>query len=173
MSRGITNLGRFYTLGDLHPWAPVRDDRRELTASVGNRPLIQIKLMQQPVLRLQSRGSHDVVPNGAMLLRLRLPHSTIRLGDRLAATSGVGQGLPCTRQQGAAGSPRKQPPRASVTFPDGGVTPFKGGKLKPSGRVPCALRWPDHIRPGTVRTKCSRPSTGCRCSLTSLARAMA
>jgi hypothetical protein len=37
-----------------------------------------------------------------MLLRLRLPHSTIRLGDRLAATSGVGHRTNPLAREGAA-----------------------------------------------------------------------
>jgi len=39
------------------------------------------------------------------------------------------------------------------TFPDGGVTPFKGGKLttwEGGMRAPCVVRWPGHIKPGTV-----------------------
>ena len=40
-----------------------------------------------------------------------------------------------------------------ITYPDGGVTPFKGGS-RPPGRVacgaPCVVRWPGHIKPGTV-----------------------
>jgi arylsulfatase len=40
-----------------------------------------------------------------------------------------------------------------ITFPDGGVTPFKGGKLttwEGGMRAPCVIRWPGHIKPGTV-----------------------
>lgn len=40
-----------------------------------------------------------------------------------------------------------------ITFPDGGNTPFKGGKLttwEGGMRAPCVIRWPGHIRPGTV-----------------------
>ena len=41
------------------------------------------------------------------------------------------------------------------TFPDGGVTPFKGGKLSTwegGMRAPLVVRWPNHIAPGTVKT---------------------
>ncbi len=41
----------------------------------------------------------------------------------------------------------------TITFPDGGVTPFKGGKLttwEGGMRAPAVIRWPDHIKPGTV-----------------------
>jgi arylsulfatase len=41
------------------------------------------------------------------------------------------------------------------TFPDGGVTPFKGGKLttwEGGMRAPMVVRWPNHIAPGTVKT---------------------
>ena len=41
----------------------------------------------------------------------------------------------------------------AITFPDGGVTPFKGGKLttwEGGMRVPCVIRWPGHIKPGTI-----------------------
>ena len=40
-----------------------------------------------------------------------------------------------------------------ITFPDGGNTPFKGGKLttwEGGMRAPCVARWPGHIKPGTV-----------------------
>ncbi|HEV3221464.1 MAG TPA: arylsulfatase [Puia sp.] len=40
-----------------------------------------------------------------------------------------------------------------ITYPDGGVTPFKGGKLttwEGGMRVPCVIRWPGHIKAGTV-----------------------
>ena len=39
------------------------------------------------------------------------------------------------------------------TFPDGGVTPFKGMKLttwEGGMRAPCVIRWPGDIKPGTV-----------------------
>jgi arylsulfatase A-like enzyme len=41
----------------------------------------------------------------------------------------------------------------AITFPDGGVTPFKGqkGEAWEGGyRAPCVIRWPGHIQPGTV-----------------------
>jgi arylsulfatase len=40
-----------------------------------------------------------------------------------------------------------------ITYPDGGVTPFKGGKLttwEGGMRAPMLVRWPGHIKPGTV-----------------------
>ena len=40
-----------------------------------------------------------------------------------------------------------------ITYPDGGVTPFKGGKLSTwegGMRAPMVIRWPGHIKPGTV-----------------------
>ncbi len=39
------------------------------------------------------------------------------------------------------------------TFPDGGVTPFKAGKLttwEGGMRAPCVIRWPGVVKPGTV-----------------------
>jgi arylsulfatase len=39
------------------------------------------------------------------------------------------------------------------TFPDGGVTPFKAGKLttwEGGMRAPCVIRWPGVIQPGTI-----------------------
>ena len=42
------------------------------------------------------------------------------------------------------------------TFPDGGVTPFKGGKLSTwegGMRAPMVIRWPGVIRPGTVKNE--------------------
>src|SRR5664279_1605617 len=39
------------------------------------------------------------------------------------------------------------------TFPDGGITPFKANKLttwEGGMRVPMVVRWPGHIKPGTV-----------------------
>jgi arylsulfatase len=44
----------------------------------------------------------------------------------------------------------------SISFPDGGVTPFKGqkGEAWEGGyRAPCVVRWPGHIKPGTVHTQ--------------------
>ncbi|MEH6834184.1 MULTISPECIES: arylsulfatase [Falsihalocynthiibacter] len=41
----------------------------------------------------------------------------------------------------------------TITFPDGGVTPFKGGKLttwEGGMRAPAVIRWPGHIKAGTV-----------------------
>jgi len=41
----------------------------------------------------------------------------------------------------------------NFTWPDGGQTPFAGGKgtaLEGGFRVPCIARWPGHIKPGTV-----------------------
>ena len=41
-----------------------------------------------------------------------------------------------------------------ITYPDGGVTPFKGGKLttwEGGMRAPMVVRWPGHIKPGTVK----------------------
>jgi arylsulfatase A-like enzyme len=43
-----------------------------------------------------------------------------------------------------------------VSFPDGGVTPFKGQKgsaWEGGYRVPCVARWPGHIKPGTMITQ--------------------
>ncbi|GGC83311.1 arylsulfatase [Chelatococcus reniformis] len=43
-----------------------------------------------------------------------------------------------------------------ITFPDGGVTPFKGGKLttwEGGMRAPLVVRWPGRIQPGTVKTQ--------------------
>jgi arylsulfatase len=42
----------------------------------------------------------------------------------------------------------------TITFPDGGTTPFKGGKLSTwegGMRAPLVVRWPGVIRPGTVK----------------------
>ena len=44
----------------------------------------------------------------------------------------------------------------SQTFPDGGITPFKGGKLttwEGGMRAPLVVRWPGHIKPGTVKNE--------------------
>ncbi len=41
-----------------------------------------------------------------------------------------------------------------ITFPDGGITPFKGQKgsaWEGGYRCPCVVRWPGHIKPGTVK----------------------
>jgi arylsulfatase len=41
----------------------------------------------------------------------------------------------------------------TITYPDGGTTPFKGGKLSTwegGMRAPCVIRWAGHIKPGTV-----------------------
>ncbi len=43
-----------------------------------------------------------------------------------------------------------------ITYPDGGVTPFKGGKLttwEGGMRAPCVIRWPGHIKPGTIKNQ--------------------
>ena len=43
-----------------------------------------------------------------------------------------------------------------ITFPDGGVTPFKGQKgsaWEGGYRVPLVIRWPGHIKPGTLMTQ--------------------
>jgi arylsulfatase len=42
----------------------------------------------------------------------------------------------------------------TLTFPDGGITPFKGQKgsaWEGGYRAPCVVRWPGHIKPGTVK----------------------
>ena len=39
------------------------------------------------------------------------------------------------------------------TWPDGGMTPFKGGKgtvFEGGFRVPAIIRWPGHVKPGSV-----------------------
>ncbi|GGF63939.1 arylsulfatase [Azorhizobium oxalatiphilum] len=44
----------------------------------------------------------------------------------------------------------------TITFPDGGTTPFKGGKLSTwegGMRAPLLVRWPGHIAPGTLKTE--------------------
>jgi arylsulfatase len=44
----------------------------------------------------------------------------------------------------------------SITFPDGGVTPFKGQKgesWEGGFRAPLVIRWPGHIKPGTVKNQ--------------------
>jgi arylsulfatase A-like enzyme len=43
----------------------------------------------------------------------------------------------------------------TVTYPDGGITPFKGQKgsaWEGGYRVPMVVRWPGHIKPGTVKS---------------------
>jgi arylsulfatase A-like enzyme len=44
----------------------------------------------------------------------------------------------------------------TITYPDGGVTPFRGGKLttwEGGMRLPLLVRWPGHIKPGTVKNE--------------------
>jgi arylsulfatase len=44
----------------------------------------------------------------------------------------------------------------AITFPDGGVTPFKGqkGEAWEGGyRAPAVVRWPGHIKPGTIKSQ--------------------
>jgi arylsulfatase A-like enzyme len=44
----------------------------------------------------------------------------------------------------------------AISFPDGGVTPFKGqkGEAWEGGyRAPCVVRWPGHIKPGAVKNQ--------------------
>jgi arylsulfatase A-like enzyme len=44
----------------------------------------------------------------------------------------------------------------AISFPDGGVTPFKGqkGEAWEGGyRAPCVIRWPGHIKPGTIKNQ--------------------
>ena len=44
----------------------------------------------------------------------------------------------------------------TVTYPDGGVTPFKGQKgsaWEGGYRVPMVVRWPGHIKPGTLKSE--------------------
>ena len=39
-----------------------------------------------------------------------------------------------------------------ITYPDGGITPFRGGKLttwEGGMRAPMVIRWPGHIKPDT------------------------
>src|SRR6266536_2480894 len=41
----------------------------------------------------------------------------------------------------------------TFTFPDGGITPFKGSKMNTwegGMRSPCVIRWPGHIKPGII-----------------------
>jgi arylsulfatase A-like enzyme len=42
----------------------------------------------------------------------------------------------------------------AITYPDGGVTPFRGGKLttwEGGMRSPLVVRWPGHIKPGGIK----------------------
>ena len=44
----------------------------------------------------------------------------------------------------------------TMTFPDGGVTPFrgqKGGSWEGGYRSPLVVRWPGHIKPGTIKNQ--------------------
>ena len=44
----------------------------------------------------------------------------------------------------------------TFTFPDGGTTPFKGSKMttwEGGMRAPAVIRWPGHIKPGTIKTE--------------------
>ncbi|GLR88088.1 arylsulfatase [Bradyrhizobium iriomotense] len=44
----------------------------------------------------------------------------------------------------------------TITFPDGGTTPFKGGKLSTwegGMRAPLVVRWPGVIKPGTIKNE--------------------
>src|SRR5499425_676503 len=44
----------------------------------------------------------------------------------------------------------------AISFPDGGVTPFKGQKgesWEGGYRAPCVIRWPGHIKPGTIKNE--------------------
>ena len=44
----------------------------------------------------------------------------------------------------------------TITFPDGGITPFKGQKgsaWEGGYRAPCVVRWPGHIKPGTIKSQ--------------------
>jgi arylsulfatase A-like enzyme len=44
----------------------------------------------------------------------------------------------------------------TITYPDGGTTPFQGGKLttwEGGMRAPLVVRWPGHIKPGTVKNE--------------------
>jgi arylsulfatase len=44
----------------------------------------------------------------------------------------------------------------AITFPDGGVTPFKGQKgesWEGGYRAPLVVRWPGHIKPGTIHSQ--------------------
>ena len=53
----------------------------------------------------------------------------------------------------------------NFTWPDGGQTPFAGGKgtaLEGGFRVPALLRWPGKVPAGKVENGSSRASTGSR-----------
>ena len=44
----------------------------------------------------------------------------------------------------------------TISFPDGGMTPFKGQKLdtwEGGYRAPMLVRWPGHIKPGTLNNR--------------------
>jgi len=44
----------------------------------------------------------------------------------------------------------------NITYPDGGVTPFRGGKLttwEGGMRAPLVIRWPGVIKPGTIKNQ--------------------
>ena len=44
----------------------------------------------------------------------------------------------------------------TFTFPDGGTTPFKGSKMNTwegGMRAPAVIRWPGHIKPGTIKSE--------------------
>jgi arylsulfatase len=44
----------------------------------------------------------------------------------------------------------------NITYPDGGITPFRGGKLttwEGGMRAPLVIRWPGVIKPGTIRNQ--------------------
>ena len=52
----------------------------------------------------------------------------------------------------------------TITFPDGGTTPFKGGKLttwEGGMRAPMVIRWPGVSTPALSRTTSSPHSIGC------------
>jgi arylsulfatase A-like enzyme len=58
----------------------------------------------------------------------------------------------------------------AITYPDGGVTPFRGGSSRP-GKAACGRRWSsagrDTSRPARSPTRSFLPWTGCRPSSTS------
>jgi arylsulfatase len=44
----------------------------------------------------------------------------------------------------------------NITYPDGGITPFRGGKLttwEGGMRAPLVIRWPGVIKPGTIKNQ--------------------